>query len=144
MPITKRRVKKYLTNLFDGKIAEAERILQRIAADAQTEEEKNYIEALQGIHYAYSTADEEAFVTRLFSSEENLRKRKRFIESITQAANRPMVSTRKGFYYAWIDLLSMVRDLPTPHRFRKEGETEKSAASAEEQQIIEKGQSGQN
>lgn len=132
-------MKKYYTNLFDGKIAEAERTLQRISADAKTEEEKNYAEALQGIHYAYSTADEEAFITRLFRSEENLRKRKRFMESLTQAASRPMVGSRKGFYDAWVDLLSMARDLPTPHRFRSEGEGEKAAPSSEEKQIVEKG-----
>lgn len=139
MPFTKRRVKKYYSNLFEGKIAEAERILQRISTDAKTEEEKNYAEALQGIHYAYSAADEEAFITRLFRSEENLRKRKKFIESLTQAASRPMVDSRKGFYDAWIDLLSMARDLPTPHRFRREREREEAAPSSEEEQIVEKG-----
>jgi hypothetical protein len=119
MVIKKDMVKDFYKKLFNGKISEAESILLNIEKSIKIEDnfEKEYLNALRGIFYVYSNWDEDSFLVRFFENEK--RKRLEIIKIFKEIYKNPINNEKDGFYEAWIDLLKMLPELPTPHRIEK-------------------------
>jgi len=119
MVIKKDMVKDFYKKLFNGKISEAESILLNIEKSIKIEDnfEKEYLNALRGIFYVYSNWDEDSFLVRFFENEK--RKRLDIIKIFKEIYKNPINNEKDGFYEAWIDLLKMLPELPTPHRLEK-------------------------
>jgi hypothetical protein len=119
MVIKKDMVKDFYKKLFNGKISEAESILLNIEKSIKIEDnfEKEYLNALRGIFYVYSNWDEDSFLVRFFENEK--RKRLEIIKIFKEIYKNPINNEKDGFYEAWIDLLKMLSELPTPHRIEK-------------------------
>ncbi|MEM2083893.1 MAG: hypothetical protein QXY18_02115 [Nitrososphaerota archaeon] len=119
MVIKKNMIKDFYEKLFNGKISEAESILLNIEKSIKIEDnfEKEYLNALRGIFHVYSNWDEDSFLVRFLKNEK--RKRLEIIKIIKEIYKNPINNEKDGFYEAWIDLLKMLPELPTPHRIEK-------------------------
>lgn len=120
MVIKKNMIKDFYEKLFNGKISEAENILLNIEKSIKIEDnfEKEYLNALRGIFYVYSNWDEDSFLVRFLKNEK--RKRLEIIKIIKEIYKNPINNEKDGFYEAWIDLLNMLPQLPTPHRITEQ------------------------
>lgn len=119
MVIKKDIIKNFYEKLFSGKISEAENILLNIEKNIKAENifEREYLNALHGIFNVYSNWDEDSFLIRFLKNEE--KKKIEIIKLIKEICKNPINNEKDGFYEAWIDLLKMLPELPTPHRFEK-------------------------
>lgn len=119
MVIKKNMIKDFYEKLFNGKISEAESILLNIEKSIKIEDnfEKEYLNALRGIFHVYSNWDGDSFLVRFLKNEK--RKRLEIIKIIKEIYKNPVNNEKDGFYEAWIDLLKMLPELPTPHRIEK-------------------------
>lgn len=115
--IEKKHAKKFLEALFSGKITESEKILENLAKRHNSEEDRRYLLALKGIFYSYVNDDYDALIFKLFK-EDNLKKfRKETLEHMERLANRPVVG-HDPYFRAWIDVINLLDELPTPHKLK--------------------------
>lgn len=114
MPI--RSIKKFYTLLFSGKISESEKTLEYIKK--RLGEENPYYSALYGIYYSYVNDDLDSYIFKLwerYSSGVDKRALEKEIKRMIDESYDPP----KNFLQAWVDLVDMIDQLPTPHKIGK-------------------------
>ena len=114
---SKRALKNFYTLLFSGKFSKAERALERIKKRYKLGDDDGYYRALYGIYYAYSTEDRNSFLFELwrrYLEGESIRSlRRSFREALKKIYEPPA-----DFIQAWLDLIGMLGELPTPHKLK--------------------------
>ncbi|MCF8885279.1 MAG: hypothetical protein QXK95_04955 [Nitrososphaerota archaeon] len=110
-------VKKFYTLLFSGKISDAEKSLDYIKK--KLGENSGYYRALYGIYYSYVNDDRDSYVFRLWErhldgTDKNTLYNE--LKNLMDNAQQPPVE----FIKTWLDLISMIDQLPIPHKLRKE------------------------
>lgn len=113
----KRAVKKFFNLLFSGRISEAERALTRIKR--KLGEEDGYYRALYGIYYAYVNDDRDSYVFKLWERFLEGESKRSIAEGLRELMGE-MQEPPRGFLQAWLDLVSFLDKLPTPHKLEKE------------------------
>ncbi len=111
-------VKNFFTLLFSGKLSKAEEALKRIQKRYGLKESDGYYKALYGIYYAYISDDRDSFLFHLWkrylAGEKKEELKAKFKDLLEKAYSPP-----EDFIQAWLDLISMMDSLPTPHKFEK-------------------------
>ena len=116
--IQPKETKKFLEALFSGRLTEADNILSRLAKKHNTPEDQRYLKALDGLMYSYVNDDKEALVYRLYRADNPHDYREKVLKDMQRLANRPVYG-EDHFFKAWVDVLSMLDDLPQPHKIKQ-------------------------
>ena len=105
MPISRIFVTRFFQLATRRRFAEAERVLERIKLRVQeTEWNRGYFEALNGILLTQKSNDEYAFLQNLDLNNENeLKKYRR--EFLKQSRNKIHADYDRGFFAAWADYM---------------------------------------
>jgi hypothetical protein len=105
MPISRVFVTRFFQLATRRRFAEAERVLERIKLKVQeTEWNRGYFEALNGILLTQKSNDEYAFLQNLdLGNEGELKKYRR--EFLKQARNKIHADYDRGFFSAWADYM---------------------------------------
>ena len=105
MPISRVFVTRFFQLATRRRFAEAERVLERIKLKVQeTEWNRGYFEALNGILLAQKSNDDYAFLSNLDLNNENeLKKYRR--EFLKQSRNKIHADYDRGFFSAWADYM---------------------------------------
>ena len=105
MPLSKIFVTRFFQLVTERRFAEAERVLERIKLKIQeTDWNRGYFQALNGILLAQKSSDEYAFLPKLdINNEEELKKYRR--EFAQQSKDRIHADYDRGFFSAWADYL---------------------------------------
>ncbi|MFA5365489.1 MAG: hypothetical protein WC325_09960 [Candidatus Bathyarchaeia archaeon] len=134
MPISKIFVVRFFQLVKARRFAEAERILERIKQKTnETEWNKGYIHALDGIVLAQKSNDTYAFLNNIdFNQEKDLKKyRKEFLK---EYKNKIHSDFDRGYYAAWADyMLLSSRDITNTPTDTKE-KTDKTEQPTQENQ----------
>ena len=112
MPISKIFVVRFFQLLKGRRFAEAERVLERIRNNTnETEWNRGYLHALDGILLSLKTNDSYSFITNLnFESEKDLKKTRK--EFLKEYKNKIHSDFDRGFFASWADyMLISIRDL---------------------------------
>ena len=112
MPISKIFVVRFFQLLKGRRFAEAERVLERIRNNTnETEWNRGYLHALDGILLSLKTNDSYSFITNLnFESEKDLKKNRK--EFLKEYKNKIHSDFDRGFFASWADyMLISIRDL---------------------------------
>jgi len=111
-------VKNFFTLLFLGKLSKAEETLRRIQKRYKLKETDGYYKALYGIYYAYISDDRDSFLFHLWkrylAGEKKDKLKVAFKDLLEKSYDPP-----EDFIQAWLDLISMIDSLPTPHKLGK-------------------------
>ncbi|MEM0445390.1 MAG: hypothetical protein QXW60_02985 [Nitrososphaerota archaeon] len=108
-------VLKFVNTLFAGKFAEAERILNKIAKRASTEEERRAVHALRGILNAYQLDDRDSLVYRIFIEGNPAMAAKKIKDSLLQHINTNNAES-DAYYAIWLLILNNIKKIRVPHR----------------------------
>jgi ribosomal protein S17E len=134
MPISKIFVVKFFQLVKTRRFAEAERVLERIKQKTnETEWNKGYIHALDGIVLAQKSNDTYAFLNNIdFTQEKDLKRfRKEFLK---EYKNKIHSDFDRGYYAAWADyMLISSRDLANAPAETKEKTVEPEQPTETEQ-----------
>lgn len=105
MPISRVFVTRFFQLATRRRFAEAERVLERIKLKVQeTEWNRGYFEALNGILLAQKSNDDYAFLSNLdLNKEDELKKYRR--EFLKQSRNKIHADYDRGFFSAWADYM---------------------------------------
>jgi hypothetical protein len=105
MPISRVFVTRFFQLATRRRFAEAERVLERIKLKVQeTEWNRGYFEALNGILLTQKSNDEYAFLSNLdLNNEDELKKHRR--EFLKQSRNKIHADYDRGFFSAWADYM---------------------------------------
>ena len=112
MPISKIFVVRFIQLLKARRFAEAERVLERIRSSTnETEWNKGYMSALDGVLLAMKTNDSYAFLSNInFEDEKELKKHRKVF--LKEYKNKIHTDFDRGFFAAWADyMLILVRDI---------------------------------
>jgi hypothetical protein len=126
MPISKIFVVRFFQLLNGRRFAEAERVLERIRQKTnETEWNKGYLHALDGILLATKTNDSYAFIGKMnFDDEKELRKSRK--EFLKEYKNKIHTDYDRGFFASWADyMLISVRELANAETANKNTSKEK-------------------
>lgn len=126
-------IKKFYTLLFSGKISESEKTLEYIKR--KLGEENPYYNALYGIYYSYVNDDLDSYVFKLWERYLN-GVDKKTLQSEIQKLIDESYEPPNSFLQAWIDLVNIIDQLPTPHKIEKK-EAKPIEESIEETEIVE-------
>jgi hypothetical protein len=105
MPISKMFVVRFFQLVKGRRVAEAERVLERIRKKTnETEWNSGYLQALDGILLAQRSSDSYAFIKKVnFDDEKELKKfRKEFLD---EYKNKIHADYDRGFFAAWADYM---------------------------------------
>jgi len=107
MPISRVFVTRFFQLVIGRRFAEAERVLERIKLKVQeTEWNRGYFQALNGILLAQKSNDEYTFLPKLdFNNEDELKKYRR--EFSKQSRNKIHADYDRGFFSAWADYMNV-------------------------------------
>ena len=133
MPISKIYVVRFFQLLKGRKFAEAERVLERVKQNTnETEWNKGYIHALDGVILAQKSNDSYAYANSLnFEDEKELKKSRK--EFLKEYKNKIHTDFDRGFYAAWSDyMLITTRDLSNTKTEDKTIETESESEPEKE------------
>ena len=109
MPISRRVfVTRFFQLLTDRRFAEAERILERVKKAKETEWDRGYFEALQGMILAKKSNDQYVFLSTVNPNDEDELKRYRR-EFLKHAKNKLHADYDRGFFSAWADYMRVLR-----------------------------------
>ena len=105
MPISRVFVTRFFQLASRRRFAEAERVLERIKAKIQeTEWNKGYFQALNGILLTLKTKDAYAFMSNLdLNNEKDLKKYRR--DFLQQSKKKILADYDRGFFSAWADYI---------------------------------------
>ena len=105
MPISRIFVARFFQLVTRRRFAEAERVLERIKLKVQeTEWNRGYFQALNGILLTQKSNDDYAFLQNLdLNNEGELKKYRR--EFLKQARNKIHADYDRGFFSAWADYM---------------------------------------
>ncbi len=133
MPISRVFVTRFFQLVTDRRFAEAERILERIKLKVhETEWNKGYFQALQGIILAKKSNDDEyAFLSHMNPSEEGTLKRYRR-EFLKNAKDKIYADYDRGFFSAWADYMRVLAKIKDAERKNAETKAEQSAGVSRE------------
>lgn len=98
----------FLHELIEGKFTSADRILQKIKGEAETEEWlKGYVNALEGMLLALqSRNDRFAFIANIETKAAD-----KFAKTFTRLSKDRMQSEfDRGFFSAWVDYVRVLKD----------------------------------
>jgi hypothetical protein len=112
MPISKIFVVRFFQLLKGRRFAEAERVLERIRSSTnETEWNRGYLNALDGVLLAMKTNDSYAFLSNInFEDEKELKKHRKVF--LKEYKNKIHTDIDRGFFAAWADyMLISARDL---------------------------------
>ncbi|MEN2975060.1 MAG: hypothetical protein ABDH32_05725 [Candidatus Caldarchaeales archaeon] len=126
-------VKKFYSLLFSGKISEAERKLENIKKKIG---EDDYYKALYGIYYSYVNDDRDSYIFKLWERYLNGLDKKMLIDEIKKFVG-DLYDPPKTFLQAWLDLISMIDQLPTPHKIERRDKVEEQESSEEVDEIVQ-------
>jgi len=127
--VSKKLVRSFFQALFEGKLAESQKILSQMEGKAGKDKaSQKYLQALSGMHYVYATDDEDSLLMTTLRSDARRKRRLALVKEIKNFSSWPTVDQGdEGFYRAWIDFLKMLPKLPEPHRVKQEkGAAERS------------------
>jgi len=105
MPISRVFVTRFFQLVTERRFAEAERVLERIKLKIQeTEWNRGYFQALNGILLAQKSNDEYAFLPNLdINNEGEVKKYRR--EFLKQSRDKTHADYDRGFFSAWADYM---------------------------------------
>ena len=105
MPISRVFVTRFFQLVTRRRFAEAERVLERIKLKIQeTEWNRGYFQALNGILLTQKSNDEYAFLPNIdLNNEDELKKYRR--EFLKQSRNKVHADYDRGFFTAWADYM---------------------------------------
>ncbi len=105
MPISKMFVVRFFQLIKGRRFAEAERVLERIRQKTnETEWNRGYLHALDGILLAQKSSDTYAFIKKVnFEDEKELKKYRK--EFLTEYKNKIHSDYDRGFFAAWADYM---------------------------------------
>ena len=126
-------IKKFYTLLFSGKISESEKTLEYIKR--KLGEDNPYYNALYGIYYSYVNDDVDSYIFKLWERYLN-GVDKKTLQSEIQKLIDESYEPPNSFLQAWIDLVNIIDQLPTPHKIEKK-EAKPIEESIEETEIVE-------
>ena len=109
MPISKIYVVRFFELVNGRRFAEAERVLERMKTKTnETEWNRGYLNALEGILLAQKTNDSYAFVKNVnFDEEKDLKNfRKEFLK---EYKNKIHADYDRGFFAAWADYMLILK-----------------------------------
>lgn len=112
-----RQIVRSLQLLFEGKLSDAERVIEGMERRAKGTELNGYVAVLKGIFLSYTTDDRTSLLHRIYSSDDP----KRELESYVKAMSEADVSfddARSPVVEVWEAILRNFEKLPFPHRFR--------------------------
>jgi hypothetical protein len=138
MPISKIFVVRFFQLLGARRFAEAERVLERIRSSTnETEWNKGYMSALDGVLLAMKTNDSYAFLSNInFEDEKELKKHRKVF--LKEYKNKIHTDFDRGFYAAWSDyMLITTRDLSNTKTEDKTIETESESEPEKEAEPTE-------
>lgn len=128
-----RTIVKFLERLFNGRIQESERLLERLAKKAESEEDRELHRVLYGIYYSYTTDDSESLLFKLYSDGRISDLRQKYKEALEKAAIEPD-GRRNTFLDIWIKVIDLLDKLPIPHKFRSEPVQQELSENIEEEE----------
>jgi|GEM_PF-441744 hypothetical protein len=114
--ISTRTIKKFYTLLFSGKISESEKTLLYIRK--KIGDQSPYYNALYGIYYSYVNDDVDSYIFKLWERYLNGVDKKTLYEEVERLIEGSY-NPPAGFLEAWLDLISMIDQLPVPHKIEK-------------------------
>lgn len=126
-------IRKFYTLLFSGRISESEKTLEYIKK--KIGDRNPYYNALYGIYYSYVNDDIDSYIFRLWERyvdgvDKNTLKNE--VKKLLEESYNPP----REFLQAWLDLVNMMDQLPTPHKIEKRGskpeESSEQTGSVEE------------
>ncbi len=137
MPIPRVLVTRFFQLVTDRRFAEADRTLQRIKLKTHnTEWNKGYFTALQGIILAKKSSDDQyAFLSNMNSDEtgELQRHRREFLK---QAKSKLQADYDRGFFSAWADYMRvLVKTLKDAERKSAEKRVKQPASRKREEEV---------
>ena len=105
MPISKMFVVRFFQLIRGRRFAEAERVLERIRQKTnETEWNRGYLQALDGILLAQKSSDSYAFIKKVnFEEEKELKKYRK--EFLAEYKNKIHSDYDRGFFAAWADYM---------------------------------------
>ncbi|MCS7125313.1 MAG: hypothetical protein NZ929_00140 [Aigarchaeota archaeon] len=124
-------VKKFFSLLFSGKISDAERSLEYIKKKIG---EDDYYKALYGIYYSYINDDRDSYVFKMWEKYLDGIDKKTLYNEIKRFMGE-LYDPPSRFLQAWLDLISMIDQLPKPHKIQKK--VEEPASHEDLEEIIE-------
>jgi hypothetical protein len=134
MPISKIYVVRFFQLLKGRRFAEAERVLERVKQNTnETEWNRGYIHALDGVLLAQKSNDSYAYVKNVnFEDEKDLKKSRK--EFLKEYKNKIHTDFDRGFFAAWADyMLISTRDITKTKTDDKMIETEPESKPQTEQ-----------
>ncbi len=136
MPIPRVFVARFFQLVTKRQFAEAERTLERIKLKIhETEWNRGYFQALQGIVLATKTNDDQyVFLSNVDTNDENELKRHRR-EFLKSAKDKLHADYDRGFFSAWADYIRALTRLKTVEREEDQKKTEQPAESRPEEPI---------
>jgi len=114
--VSTRTIKKFYTLLFNGKISESEKTLDYIRK--KIGDQSPYYNALYGIYYSYVNDDVDSYIFKLWERYLNGVDKKTLYEEVERLI-KESYNPPAGFLEAWLDLISMIDQLPVPHKIEK-------------------------
>lgn len=120
-------VKRFFDQLFSGKISEAERSLENIKKKLGEDE---YYMALYGMYYSYVNDDRDSYIFKIWEKYLDGADKKSLRSEIEDFTSK-MYSPPSRFLQAWLDLISMMDELPTPHKIQAKDRHEESTEGEE-------------
>lgn len=119
MEDTEKLVMKFLKTLFEGRISEAERMLERMQRRASSPQEKRVYQALYGIHYAYTTDEPDSLIFKIYSDGDAKKNASEYLKALDSVSEGPL-GEKDPYIETWKMILRMVDRLPTPHKIKTE------------------------
>jgi hypothetical protein len=124
--VSTKSIKKFYTLLFSGKISESEKTLEYIRK--KIGDQNPYYNALYGIYYSYVNDDVDSYIFKLWERYLNGADKKTLYEEVERLIEGSY-NPPADFLQAWLDLISMIDQLPVPHKIeKKESRSEEEVA----------------
>ncbi|MDJ0273920.1 MAG: hypothetical protein QXP81_08410 [Nitrososphaerota archaeon] len=112
-----RQVVRFLQLLFEGKISDAERMIEGMEKRSRGTELNGYVTVLKGILLSYTTDDRTSLLHRVYSSDDPKKELESFVKAMAET-DLSFDDSRSPVVEVWEVILRNFDKLPTPHRFR--------------------------
>jgi hypothetical protein len=112
MTVSREETRAFLNTLFQGRIAESERLLTSLRD--KHKDDPRYIHALEGILTSYVNDDIDSLLFRLYGRKELWRKRAEIMKYMERLAKR--MDHEDRYFRAWADVLGLLEKVHKPHK----------------------------
>jgi len=110
-------VMKFMKTLFEGRISEAEKMLEKMQKRASSPQDRRVYQALYGIYYAYTTDDMDSLIFKIYSDGDVKKNAGEYLKALETVSEDPL-GGRDAYIETWKMILKMIDRLPMPHKLK--------------------------